>query len=107
MQQNALLLRGYAEEHGRTAERMGNHHPSYAPHGCYPRQGEDNWVTIAVASDQEWGASCDAMGRPELAKDEFDAALHLNLYDGLHSRLTRNQNHGNLSHTGTMPKKPV
>jgi benzylsuccinate CoA-transferase BbsF subunit len=56
---------------GREPERMGNRHPSYAPHGCYPCQGEDNWVTIAVTSDREWEAFCNAIGRPELAKDEM------------------------------------
>jgi crotonobetainyl-CoA:carnitine CoA-transferase CaiB-like acyl-CoA transferase len=55
---------------GRNAERTGNRHPSFAPHGVYACQGDDNWVTIAVTSDAEWEALCGAMGRPELAKDE-------------------------------------
>lgn len=61
---------------GRTAERMGNRHPCQAPHGCYPCLGEDNWVTIAVTSDEEWEAFCHAIDRPELARDErFGDAL--------------------------------
>ena len=56
--------------HKREPERMGNRHPYYAPHGVYACQGDDDWVTIAVTSDQEWQALCDAMERPELANDE-------------------------------------
>ena len=46
--------------------RMGNRHPSMAPHGCYPCQGEDQWVTIAVRDDEDWQMFCEAIGRPDL-----------------------------------------
>ena len=26
----------------------------YAPYGCYPCRGEDNWIIIACAGDPEW-----------------------------------------------------
>jgi crotonobetainyl-CoA:carnitine CoA-transferase CaiB-like acyl-CoA transferase len=26
----------------------------YAPYGCYPCRGDDNWIIIACASDEEW-----------------------------------------------------
>jgi crotonobetainyl-CoA:carnitine CoA-transferase CaiB-like acyl-CoA transferase len=55
---------------GRGPERVGNRHPVHAPHGCYPCEGEDNWVTIAVTTDQEWKALCSVMGNPELAEDQ-------------------------------------
>ena len=32
-------------------------------------RGEDAWVAIAVASDDEFAALCDVIGRPELAAD--------------------------------------
>ena len=35
-------------------KRMGNDHPRMAPHGVYPALGEDQWLSIAVASDSEW-----------------------------------------------------
>lgn len=70
---------------GREPERLGNRHPVHAPHGCYPCDGDDNWLTIAVTSDQEWKALCEVMGRPELAEDErfADATGRLNNQDEL------------------------
>jgi len=54
----------------RVQTRMGNRHPSMAPHGCYRCSGNDKWVVIAVSSDEEWQALCQAMGNPAWAKDE-------------------------------------
>jgi len=50
---------------GRVATRMGNRDPYMAPHGVFPCRGEDKWVAIAVATDEEWRALCQAMGDPE------------------------------------------
>ncbi|WP_439623113.1 CoA transferase [Shinella sp.] len=41
-------------DHGDEPQRMGNHHLGMAPHGAYPAKGEDCWVSIAVANDDEW-----------------------------------------------------
>ena len=41
-----------------------------APHNCYRCKGEDNWISIAVSSEEEWQALCRAMGKPELTKDD-------------------------------------
>ncbi len=41
-----------------------------APHNCYRCKGEDKWVSIAVATDEEWKALCQAMGNPEWTKEE-------------------------------------
>ena len=41
---------------GRRTRRMGNRHQSMAPHGCYPCEGEDQWVTLAVRDDTDWQA---------------------------------------------------
>jgi len=54
---------------GGTPGRMGNEHPRMAPHGVYPAQGDDCWVTIAVSTDAEWRALARAMGAPLLAED--------------------------------------
>ena len=59
-------LLGY-QMNGRRAENRGNRHPVYAPHGAYPCQGDDEWVAIAVADDDEWGRMCAAMNMPQLA----------------------------------------
>jgi len=52
---------------GRRTLRIGNRHPFWSPHGVYPCHGRDQWVAIAVGSDEEWQAVCQAIGNPELA----------------------------------------
>jgi benzylsuccinate CoA-transferase BbsF subunit len=47
----------------------GNRDEVMAPHGVYPCRGDDLWVTIAVKTEEEWRALCEAMGTPELADD--------------------------------------
>ena len=47
----------------------GNAHPRMAPHGIYPSADEDSWISVAVATDEEWTALCEAIDRPELATD--------------------------------------
>lgn len=38
----------------RTWKRDGNRHPHMSPHGCYPAEGENRWLVIAVTSDEQW-----------------------------------------------------
>ena len=40
-----------------------------APHNVYPCDGHDQWVAIAVRSDEEWASMVEAMESPEWAKD--------------------------------------
>ena len=54
---------------GERVRRMGNRHPTMAPHGCYKCAGYDQWVTIAVRDDDDWLALCEAIGKPELAEE--------------------------------------
>jgi crotonobetainyl-CoA:carnitine CoA-transferase CaiB-like acyl-CoA transferase len=54
---------------GRERTRLGNRHPSIAPHGVYPCRGNDEWVTIVAADDRQWWALCRAMGREDLLGD--------------------------------------
>ena len=39
------------------------------PHECYRAAGDDNWVSIAVGTEEEWRALCHVMGNPTLADD--------------------------------------
>ena len=55
---------------GRVQSRNGNRDRVMAPHNCYRCKGEDKWVSIAVATDEEWRALCEATGHPEWARDE-------------------------------------
>jgi crotonobetainyl-CoA:carnitine CoA-transferase CaiB-like acyl-CoA transferase len=47
---------------GRVAQPQGNDHRSHAPHGAYPCLGEDRWIAIDVATDEEWAALCRVAG---------------------------------------------
>jgi crotonobetainyl-CoA:carnitine CoA-transferase CaiB-like acyl-CoA transferase len=59
-----------AAMNGRDMAPMGNHHPAMAPHNCYPCQGEDRWLVIAVATDVEWRCLCRALHEPAWAMQE-------------------------------------
>ncbi len=54
----------------RLPEHMGNGHDWMAPHNAYACEGEDQWVTIAVRTDQEWDGLVRAMGSPAWASEE-------------------------------------
>lgn len=36
--------------------RTGNSHPRFVPHGVYACGGEDEWIALAVTSDDQWPA---------------------------------------------------
>jgi benzylsuccinate CoA-transferase BbsF subunit len=56
---------------GRVARSVGNAHPLMAPHGNYRCAGDDRWVAIAVASDDEWRRLGAVIGEPWCAEDRF------------------------------------
>ena len=60
----------------RVPMRKGNEHDILAPHNCYRCIGEDRWISIAVASAQEWKALCEVMGKPGLAEDPKFADMY-------------------------------
>jgi benzylsuccinate CoA-transferase BbsF subunit len=66
---NSSVLMDYALN-GRVGTRRGNRDDRMAPHDCYRCRGEDDWISIAVADDREWGALCQAMGSAELVDDD-------------------------------------
>jgi crotonobetainyl-CoA:carnitine CoA-transferase CaiB-like acyl-CoA transferase len=41
----------------------------YAPYGCYPCRGEDHWVIIACAGDDEWHSMTNVIGKSSWAAD--------------------------------------
>ena len=55
---------------GRVPTRRGNEEPGSSPHNAYRCRGEDQWVTIAVRSDEEWTALVGALGGPAWARDD-------------------------------------
>jgi crotonobetainyl-CoA:carnitine CoA-transferase CaiB-like acyl-CoA transferase len=53
----------------REPQAVGNFCPYAAPHGCYPCQGQDNWVAISVFTNEEWRSFGKALGDPAWIKD--------------------------------------
>ncbi len=58
---------------GRVMSRNANRHPYAAPHGVFPcRSSEtstEQWVAIAVFSDEEWQAFCRVIDKPGWIED--------------------------------------
>jgi crotonobetainyl-CoA:carnitine CoA-transferase CaiB-like acyl-CoA transferase len=54
---------------GLTPVRPGNGHLSMAPHGVYPTQQPDRWLTLAVRNDDEWRALVRELDRPAASSD--------------------------------------
>ena len=58
----------------REGGRMGNSSPYAAPHGVYPCLN-GRWCALAVGSDEEWHAFCQAIGKPSLSQEPRFATL--------------------------------
>jgi crotonobetainyl-CoA:carnitine CoA-transferase CaiB-like acyl-CoA transferase len=52
---------------GRDRGGMGNRDESMAPHGVFPVAGDDKWIAIAIASDEEFAKLCEVLGVPSMA----------------------------------------
>ena len=61
---------------GRVLKPRGNYSPSLAPHGNYRCRGEDKWVSIAVATEEEWKGLVTAMAEPAWARDGMFASRY-------------------------------
>lgn len=46
----------------------------YAPYGCYPCRGEDQWIIIACRGDEEWQSMVHLVGKASWAADPKFAA---------------------------------
>ena len=55
---------------GRALQPRGNYDPTLAPYGHYPCAGDDQWVSIAVATPDEWRGLVTAIGSPGWADDD-------------------------------------
>ncbi|MDY6912108.1 MAG: CoA transferase [Chloroflexota bacterium] len=55
---------------GRIQTRHGNKDAFMAPHNCYRCKGEEKWISIAVATEEEWVALCQVAKHPEWDTDE-------------------------------------
>jgi benzylsuccinate CoA-transferase BbsF subunit len=74
---------------GRVAGTLENKHPAAAaaPHGVFPCQGDDRWISIAVVTEQEWEGLRQAMGDPGWAAGFTDTDGRLAAIESLHEKL--------------------
>src|SRR5690606_30097695 len=67
---------------GEVMSRNGNRSDRHAPYDVYPTSvATDDWVAIAVTTDQQWRALASAIGRPDLADEERFATASQRLAD--------------------------
>ena len=78
-----------ATAYGNLLERDGNRSPHVAPQGLYRGRGDETWLAISVATDEQWRGLVEALGpsrvgdrsrardlrRPARRHDELDARL--------------------------------
>jgi crotonobetainyl-CoA:carnitine CoA-transferase CaiB-like acyl-CoA transferase len=55
--------------YGNRVAREGNRSPECAPQGLYATAETEQWLALSVASDEQWRALTDVIGRPDLAAD--------------------------------------
>ena len=56
------------QAYGRVVSRDGNRGPSAAPQGLYACAGDDNWLALAIATDQQWVSLRQVLGDPHWAR---------------------------------------
>ncbi|MEX2267106.1 MAG: CoA transferase [Acidimicrobiia bacterium] len=59
-------------EHGASGdllERTGNRGPLGAPQNLYACAGDEEWLALAVVTDEHWDELCEALGSPDWADD--------------------------------------
>ncbi len=74
-----------AQLRGTDLPRMANRSPVFAPQGCYPAAGDDNWLALTVTADAQWASLCAELDRDQWAAwstvdrhanhDAIDAAI--------------------------------
>jgi len=61
--------------YGSILQRDGNRGPYSAPQGVYPCAGNENWLALSIATDEQWRAFAEAIGRKDWAEDASLATL--------------------------------
>lgn len=67
------LLGEYVLEYTKTgvvSRPQGNRDSVAAPQGVYPCAGEEQWLALSVADDEQWSSLCAVLDLPALAEDE-------------------------------------
>jgi crotonobetainyl-CoA:carnitine CoA-transferase CaiB-like acyl-CoA transferase len=55
--------------YGNALAREGSRSPWAAPQGVYATDTPERWLVVSVATDEQWSALVDALGRPDWATD--------------------------------------
>lgn len=73
------------EMNGRVLERIGSRDAERCPQGAYPCVGDDSWIAISVASDDQFASMCHVLGMEvggfataserRAGEDEVDATI--------------------------------
>ena len=53
-------------------QRQGNRAPGFVPQGLYPCRGDEQWLAVSVATDEQWKALVDVAGLTA-DRDDHDA----------------------------------
>lgn len=77
-----------AQVSGTSPTRQGNRDPEFVPHGVFRAAGADDWVAIAVTSDEQWRALAGQMGRHDLAARAATAARRREIEDEIEAAIT-------------------
>ena len=74
---------------GRRFTRNGNRSRDAAPQGAYRCAGDDEWVAIAIETDDQWRALVGLLGDPDWANSEalLDVAGRLSAHDQIDTKL--------------------
>ena len=55
--------------YGTVLSRLGNRSRDAAPQGLYPCRGNEQWLAVSIASDEQWSALKTVLGQPGWADD--------------------------------------
>jgi len=56
--------------YGALLQRDGNRGPFAAPQGVYACAGDERWLALAIATDEQWRGLVQALGEPAWARDQ-------------------------------------
>ncbi|MGA1792217.1 MAG: CaiB/BaiF CoA transferase family protein [bacterium] len=85
----SLLGEGFMEYfmNGHIPGIQGNYSPRMCPHGIYQCMGDQNWIAIAVGTEDEWRSFCEAIGARSWLEDARFADMNVRLIN--HEELDR------------------
>jgi|TARA_B100000315_G_scaffold254215_3_gene294780 crotonobetainyl-CoA:carnitine CoA-transferase CaiB-like acyl-CoA transferase len=54
---------------GNVRARLGNRHMTFAPHGIFTTEGDDQWIAVAAETELQWQQLCGVAGHQEWLDD--------------------------------------